>query len=610
MPLVDNAWYVNYGNGSSTGYYAVTVWPSLTAVAAGVIRRQAAAPAVGSERCFVCVVAGTTLVGEPSWNLTRGALTAEAAGPTWQECTGIAALNGDATNTPSWTITATPPGGVKGTAVTLGQVIKRDNGASYQICTVAGTAGSGAEPSFSDTAGVTTVDNTVTWTSLGVVGNFTGWGAPIARLARAMTATWGQAGNKLFLSHAHAETQASAMNLNANIGTLLLPIQIYCVNSAGSVPPTSADLATTATVSTTGANNINFNFNPGYVSMCYGVTFSAGGGGLNNANLSFENQTTSNGYWYLKNCALVLATTQTNGNATIYMVTNDNRMSSTVIFDNTTVQFGAASGQTMDFRGISSEFRWLNTPSAIAGSNSPTPLFTASGTPRQADILLDGIDLSAYGSGKTIFSSFVQPRIRMVNCKVDLAATLFTTPSAPIGKMGGINISASNNYNVQENTYAGTHTIETTIVRTGGASDGVTPIAWKLVTTANAKFLLPMITLPISVWNDVTGVPINVTVFGIWGGGAVPENDDIWMEAEYLGTSNSPRSSLISSGMADGLGVPAAVPADSASVWGGSTTKFKMTVTLTPQMKGPITVRVYAGLLSSTFYVDPLAVLS
>ena len=141
MALVDNAFYVD-----SVGYAAVTPWAALTAVAAGALVRQLATPALNSERVFVCIIAGTTLASEPSWTLTRGAKTAEAAGPTWQECTGIAALNGDAVNTPTWTITATPPGGVKNTSVTLGQVIKRDNGASYQICTTAGTAGNGAPP--------------------------------------------------------------------------------------------------------------------------------------------------------------------------------------------------------------------------------------------------------------------------------------------------------------------------------------------------------------------------------------------------------------------------------------------------------------------------------
>ena len=50
MPLVDNAWYINFGNGTSTGYYAVTAWAAATTKVCGNIVRQLATPAVNSER--------------------------------------------------------------------------------------------------------------------------------------------------------------------------------------------------------------------------------------------------------------------------------------------------------------------------------------------------------------------------------------------------------------------------------------------------------------------------------------------------------------------------------------------------------------------------------
>ena len=208
MALFDTTWYANWGDGSTTGCWAVTARPQNTAVAAGMVRSQFTAPGNFSERCFVCIVAGTTAnITDATWVLTRGAKTTDGTA-TWQECTGQAAVNGDATNTVNWTT-------VKNQSVTLGQIIKRNNDASYQICSTAGTTGNGSEPSFSDTAGTTTADNTVTWTSLGVVGNFTAFGAPHARLAAAFTATWGDVGDKFFIGDNCAETSSSNTSISS-----------------------------------------------------------------------------------------------------------------------------------------------------------------------------------------------------------------------------------------------------------------------------------------------------------------------------------------------------------------------------------------------------------
>ena len=102
---------------------------------------------------------------------------------------------------------------------------------------------------------------------------------------------------------------------------------------------------------------------------------------------------------------------------------------------------------------------------------------------------------------------------------------------------------------------------------------------------------------------------MTATVQGIWGGGAVPNNDDIWCDVEYLGSSGSPLASFVNDGKADILASNAAQDAGSGT-WGGSTTKFKLNVTFTPQQKGWILLRVKAAKASSTFYIDPKITLS
>jgi hypothetical protein len=163
--------------------------------------------------------------------------------------------------------------------------------------------------------------------------------------------------------------------------------------------------------------------------------------------------------------------------------------------------------------------------------------------------------------------------------------------------------SGGTNYRNERYRYEGTLTTETIIVRSGGASDGATPVSHKIVTSANSKWPQPFESFPLAIWNDTVGSAVTATVYGIWGGGAVPNNDDIWIEAEYLGSSSSPQGSLVSSGKVNGLASGSAAASD-ASSWGGSTTAFKMSVTFTPQQKGLIYITVKAAKASSTFYID------
>jgi hypothetical protein len=171
--------------------------------------------------------------------------------------------------------------------------------------------------------------------------------------------------------------------------------------------------------------------------------------------------------------------------------------------------------------------------------------------------------------------------------------------------------SAGVNYAVYRHRSSGALAEETTVVRTGGASagSGETPISWKIDTTANCSYSMPFECPPIAIWNDTTGSPKTATVEGIWGGGAVPNDDDIWLEVEYLGDASSPQGSFANDGKADLLATAAGQTSSSAT-WGGSTTKFKLAVTFTAAQKGWIYARVKCAKASSVFYLDPLVVLS
>jgi hypothetical protein len=165
--------------------------------------------------------------------------------------------------------------------------------------------------------------------------------------------------------------------------------------------------------------------------------------------------------------------------------------------------------------------------------------------------------------------------------------------------------SGATNYRNELYRFGGNQVTETTIVRTGGASDGTTPVSWKIITDANARWIAPFESLPITVWSDTVGAK-TVSIYGYWNNASVPNNDDIWIEFEGLTDAGSPLSSIATSGKTSFLAANAPIPSD-ASTWGGgvTTSKFKMSAAITAAMKGPISVTVKAAKASSTFYIDP-----
>ena len=540
----------------------------------------------GNERAFVAIVGGTTGATEPNWTLTKGAKTTDNT-VTWQECTGQPAVNGDLTNTPlSSSVRSTNPG--------LGKIITDNAGTHIFICSTAGTCGAG-EPTYNTAAvGNTTTDSGATWTYLGT--SFSNWAAPHARVHNVFGTNWAAAGDVIYFGDDHAEIQAAQNNINP-VGTSASPNFLYSIDHTLSLPVSGSGLKTGATISTQGASNNLATGNTGS-SYWYGFTFSAG----NSSNFaSVLIALTSQSLWIkLDSCLLKL--NNTSSSSSIFL----GGVGPFVELVNTTMQFGAA-GQSVVCEG--NRVIWRNTASAIAGT-APTTLYTS--TQNTGLIVHEGIDLSAIGSGGTLVGTgAISATFLFIDCKLGASVTIAGTPTSLAGPVtDAIRCSSSaTNYVQRRYWYQGTLQEETTIVRTGGATDGTTPISWNITTTANSKWLAPFESFPISIWNSRTSASLTVTVYGIWGGGAVPNNDDIWFVVEYLGSTGAPLASFATTTKSNNLATGTALASDT-STWGGSTTKFKMAVTFTPQLTGYLRVYVKAAKASSTFYIDPLPVLS
>jgi hypothetical protein len=428
--------------------------------------------------------------------------------------------------------------------------------------------------------------------------NGSSWANAYTSLATAFSGK--AAGDVFYVAHDHAES-AAGVTLGAP-GTASNPVKVICVNRSGSVPPVSADRRATATITASGGNNININGSTHYD----GIIFIAGTGSSSSGALVFAS--TSNCSQRFDNCSLQLAITVTGSN--IYLAGPNNSLAACYCeFNNTTMSFANAGHQVL-LGGVT---RWRNTPSALLGT-APTLLFLPT-SPRGGSLDCIGVDFSAAGSGKTLVDTNNTTQgfaFRFTDCKLNAAVTKDNATATATGattvdflRSGSSGV----NYTLHRSVYAGTLDQETTIVRSGGASDGTTPISWKILTSANSTYSLPFECPPIAIWNDTTGSSVTATIEGIWGGGAVPNDNDVWVDVEYLGDASSPQASFVNDGTADLL-TTAAAQTSSTATWGGSTTKFKLNVSFTAQQKGWLYARVKCAKASGTFYIDPLVTLT
>jgi hypothetical protein len=564
-----------------------TNWAASTAYSLG-DRRKATAAALGIH--FEVTTAGTSHSSEPTWNTTVGGTTSDG--------------------TVTWTTRGSANTWVASTAYVAGDRVIATTSATaarqnyvYE-CTVGGTSHS-SEPAWVTTTPdtSTTTDNTVTW----MLRKCTTWNNAHTFLPRIFGDTSGTgktaAGDTIYVSHTHSETSAAGGNIIIGsaagaAGSATNPIGIICVNDVGD-PSSPGTAATTASVATATTGTLSFQAF-GYT---YGITYSAGSGS-STSSVRVSDSNTDFG-WRFEACKLKLNTT---GTGLMKFGVNAVNNNSKVELENTVLQFGAA-GQSIQLQ--LGEISWHNTASAIAGT-APTTLFVPTTTVGHHNLNVHGVDLSAVTGNLLNVAAQEQGSIyTFANCKLGSGFTFTTGTHTGIGgaEVNFINCdSASTNYNYYRETAQGTVIDETTLVKTGGASDGTTPISWKMVSNANSKLGWPLASAPIVAWNDNSGASKTATVEILRDSATNLKDDEIWVEVDYIANTGDPGGLAVS----DRKASPVATAADqTASSVDWTTTgmsnpnKQKLNVTFTPQKRGAVRGRVMLAKASTTVYVNP-----
>ena len=612
MALLDNAFYVNFGNGSSTGWFGLTAWSAGATKHCGDIIRQATVSPAATERVFVCIAStsgtGTTGGAEPAWGTTTRGQKFTDNTVTWQECSGIAALNGDLTNTPTWAqykaVTSTG---------SLGQVIKSGDGTKILIMTTAGTIGASEPASWATftNAGATTVDNGATWTTIAAVPSGFANGAAVAARVHVVGAnTWAQAGNYIFVGDNSAETSQPNASINTSGGTNANPLKIISFDHNGTYPPTA--LLAGASIATAAGTGIIITNSAAY---WYGITFISGTNTGATSNITIGGGAVS---WVFDNCNFNV--NNTSGSSGIILASAVGNVTY-VEWRNCSVKFGAA-GQSI--QSSNAQFNWKNSTALMAGSTVPTVFFVPNAAGGAHISVLEGVDFNAVTSG--ILStpnavSNVEGLTVFNNCKINSGVTTSATPGGHAGwRTDLVATDSTTTYQRSERwRYQATETTETSITRVGGATDpaGRTQ-SRKIVTTANSYWLNPYTMESLAIWNSTTGQNVTVTVEGTINAAAVPKNDDIWIEVLYFGSNLTPLGTLDTTNTKTSILASNGNQTTSSSTWNGGGSgagwsPFKMVVILSspqPAVQGYIYVRVKVAKAGTTYYIDPQITLS
>ena len=184
------------------------------------------------------------------------------------------------------------------------------------------------------------------------------------------------------------------------------------------------------------------------------------------------------------------------------------------------------------------------------------------------------MDLTALGANALI-ANLSGGAVTIKNCKLGtgpITANLTVTAAAMNVDVVACDSGASPYRIERYNPYGSVVTSFNSVMRQGGASDGVNSLSHLYTQTGNVRSPWRANNgIPLYVWNNTVGSPVTVTVYGMIFTSNFIWNDQIWMDAVYMGSTASPQGTMVSTGLASIFDPHVAITPDTASLWCQST---------------------------------------
>ena len=253
---------------------------------------------------------------------------------------------------------------------------------------------------------------------------------------------------------------------------------------------------------------------------------------------------------------------------------------------------------------------------SIASAGSIPATLISIGSSSGYTMEFEGVDLSLItGTLVTSSSGNGALDVRFVNCKFGSGVTVMGAQTPANKSSARVYVydcaDGDEHYHFQYHDALGSLTVDTGIYANDGAQyDGTNRCSWKIVTAANCSYFTPFV----SPWFDVyhSGTSAVTPSIEILRDGSTTayQDDEVWGEFSFKGTSGSTQSSFVNDRKAlttsaanqtAGVGT-SGWTGEAGSAWSG---KLAPASTITPAEIGHIRGRVCVGEPSITVYVDP-----